>query len=418
MKFVRLFSIFPLYCSLACAASFPCDAKIDIDFKVKPEYKITHLNKPERLIIDIQNVDDLNIINTKINKCITNVRTGVMSKNSMRLVLELNQAMSHSVITKKITNGYELNIKVTDNNKKTSNIKTKKYHDYIRAKAVSKSKNAIIIIDPGHGGHDPGAVVKNHIQEKHITLAIGKKLAKKINMLKGVEVYLTRSSDEYIPLRRRIKIAREHHADLFISIHADSNPNPNAHGVSIYALSERGATSEAARMLADKENIEHVISKKYIDDLTLNAVLIDLLQVSTVHSSLYFGKTALSKLCNMTLCHRNAVEQAGFLVLKSPNIPSVLIEVGFISNDKEAKKLTTSSYQESLTNAMLAAIKSYLNYNNKLKPVTEIIHNIKVNKGDSLYSIAKKYHTSVAKIISNNNIKNNTLIIGSDLKII
>ena len=133
-----------------------------------------------------------------------------------------------------------------------------------------------------------------------------------------------------------------------------------------------------------------------------------------MHSSLYFGKTILSKLCKVASCHRNNVEQAGFVVLKSPKIPSILIETGFISNAKEAKKLTTNSYQESLADAMLAAIKSYIHYDPKVKTV----RSIKVNKGDTLYGIAKKHHTSVAKIVADNKIKNNSLAVGSYLKII
>tara|TARA_B110000459_G_scaffold203978_1_gene263102 strand:+ start:2314 stop:3564 length:1251 start_codon:yes stop_codon:yes gene_type:complete len=416
MKWLRLLGILSIYCSITYAASFICEAKVDLSFKVKPEYKISYLKHPERLIIDMQSVDNIDLVSSQTNKCIRNVRTGIMSKNSMRLVLELNYAMAHKAETKKVAGGYELSIKITEKNKKIKN--TKIYNDYIKAKVTSKNKNTIIVIDPGHGGHDPGAVVKNNIQEKNITLAIAKKLAKKINRLNGVEAYLTRSSDEYIPLRGRLKFARTHHADLFISIHADSNPNNNARGASVYALSERGATSEAAHMLAAKENIDSVINKKYTDDLTLNAVLIDLLQVSTVQSSLSFGKTTLSRLCAIASCHRKNVEQAGFMVLKSPNIPSVLIETGFISNPKEAKKLTTSSYQESLTNAMLAAVKSYINYHDDIKSAPKIVRNIKVKKGDTLYGIAKKYHTSVSTIIENNKIKNNTLIVGGYLKII
>lgn len=406
---VRLISILALYFSTAYAAAFLCDSTLDINFKTKPKYKISKLNHPTRLLVDIEDIDDLKIVKRTTGKCITKVRMGSIAKNNMRLVLELNHAMEHTASTKMIPGGYQLRVNLKD--KKVANKKV--YHDYVKAKVSSKSKDMIIVVDPGHGGHDPGAIAKGNIREKNITLAIGKKLANKINSLQNVRAYLTRSTDKYLTLRNRLRFARDHHADLFISIHADSNPNKAAHGASVYALSERGATSEAARVLADKENLGSVINKRYSDDLALNAVLLDLLQVSTVHSSLYFGKTMLSKLCKVSPCHRNNVEQAGFMVLKSPKIPSVLIETGFISNAKEAKRLVSNAYQESLTDAMLAAIKLYIHYS----PTVKALRTVKVGKGDTLYGLAKKYHTSAKKIAADNGIKNNKLAIGDKLKI-
>ena len=217
----------------------------------------------------------------------------------------------------------------------------------------------IIVIDPGHGGHDSGAIGYNGTQEKRITLAVAKALQKIINKTRGFRAILTRNDDYFIPLRRRLGIAHEKKADMFISIHADAYVNSSAHGVSVFALSQRGATSEAARWLAQKEN-ESELGQAISDKSNLlRSVLLDLAQTATISASLEIGSKMLQALSGITSLHFHEVEQAAFVVLKSPDIPSLLVEVGFITHGPEERRLHNTRYQEEIASSLALGIQSY-----------------------------------------------------------
>ena len=192
----------------------------------------------------------------------------------------------------------------------------------------------IVMIDPGHGGKDPGATGPRGVHEKRVVLQISRALQKAINKHRGFKAVLTRSDDRYLTLRRRLSLAREHHADMFIAIHADAFVNASAHGASVFALSQRGATSEAARWLAQKENESELMGGVDLadKDQMLRSVLIDLSQTATIGSSLNMGAGLIQSLKKVVPMHSSKVEQAAFVVLKSPDIPSLLVETGFISN--------------------------------------------------------------------------------------
>ncbi len=218
-----------------------------------------------------------------------------------------------------------------------------------------------IAIDAGHGGEDPGARGANGSREKNITLTIAKKLKEKIDAEPNMRGILTRDGDYFIPLHGRVVKARKFKADLFVSIHADAFTNQAARGSSVFALSEKGATSAGARYLAKKENESDLIGGVSLDDKdpVLAKTLLDLSQAATINDSLKLGKAVLSNIGEINNLHKNRVEQAGFAVLKSPDIPSILVETAFISNPDEERKLNDDAYQDKLVNSILNGIKKY-----------------------------------------------------------
>lgn len=218
-----------------------------------------------------------------------------------------------------------------------------------------------IAIDAGHGGEDPGARGANGSYEKHITLSIAKKLKALVDAEPNMRGVLTRDGDYFIPLHGRVVKARKVNADLFVSIHADAFTRPEARGSSVFALSERGATSASARYLAKKENESDLIGGVSLDDKDpyLARTLLDLSQTATINDSLKLGKAVLGHIGEINTLHKRNVEQAGFAVLKSPDIPSILVETAFISNPEEERKLNDDAYQDRLANAILSGIKRY-----------------------------------------------------------
>jgi N-acetylmuramoyl-L-alanine amidase len=221
---------------------------------------------------------------------------------------------------------------------------------------------ATIVIDPGHGGEDPGALGRLGSREKDITLTIAKRLKALLDEEPDMRALLTRDADYFLPLQLRVEKARRVKADLFVSIHADAFVRPNARGSSVFALSERRATSEAARWLAKKENEADLIGGVNLDvkDRYLAQTLLDLSQTATIDYSLKLGHAVLGELGQVNRLHKPQVEQASFAVLKAPDVPSVLVETAFISNPEEERRLNDEAYQERLARAILAGIKRYL----------------------------------------------------------
>jgi N-acetylmuramoyl-L-alanine amidase len=219
----------------------------------------------------------------------------------------------------------------------------------------------IIAIDPGHGGEDPGALGRGGTYEKDVTLAISRKLKNRIDQEPNMRAVLVRDGDYFLPLRTRVEKARRVRADLFVSVHADAFVRPNARGSSVFALSERGATSEAARWIAKTENDADLIGGVNLDvpDPYLKQTLLDLSQTASINDSLKLGRAVLDELGNVNTLHKPHVEQAGFAVLKAPDIPSILVETAFISNPQEERKLRNRAYQEKFAEAIFGGIKRY-----------------------------------------------------------
>ncbi len=223
----------------------------------------------------------------------------------------------------------------------------------------------IVAIDAGHGGEDPGARGRGGTREKNVTLAIARRLKARIDQEPNMRAVLVRDGDYFIPLAQRVDKSRRLHADLFVSIHADAWVRPDAQGSSVFALSERGATSTAARLLAQRENQSDIIGGVNLDvkDPVLARTLLDLSLTATINDSLKLGKAVLTELGDVNALHRDRVEQAGFAVLKAPDVPSILVETAFISNPDEEKRLKDSAYQDKIAAAMLGGIKRYLSQN-------------------------------------------------------
>lgn len=238
------------------------------------------------------------------------------------------------------------------------------FYPYSAFEPIPKKIN--IIIDAGHGGKDPGARGASGLQEKDVVLAIAKYLAAEINTSTTMRAILTRSKDEYVPLRERLQLARKEKADLFIAIHADAFFNKHATGASVYALSQHGATTEAARWLAQRDNYSELggVELDALKDRSplLRSVLIDLAQTATIRDSLRLGNKVLDTLDDISSLHYKHVAQAPFVVLKSPDIPSILVETGFISNPWEENRLASAVYQRNVAQALYRGIEKYVLY--------------------------------------------------------
>jgi N-acetylmuramoyl-L-alanine amidase len=259
-----------------------------------------------------------------------------------------------------------------------------------------------ITLDPGHGGKDPGSISGRYV-EKKIVLEITKNLQSMLNQHPMFQAQLTRSSDRFLSLRKRSRIARAQQADLFIAIHADNFPNPRAHGVSIFSLSDKGASSEAARWLAEKDNHSELLGGTQLDsnNALLRSVILDLEQNASIKTALDIGHNLLTSLKTIAHLHSNVTEQAAFVVLKSPDIPSLLIEVGFISNPLEARRLTNPKYQKKLAHSIAYGIWKYYRKHPLYQQPTmqaETLKHVVIQPGDTLYSIARSANIPVWKL--------------------
>ncbi|GJL36707.1 N-acetylmuramoyl-L-alanine amidase AmiA [Enterobacter hormaechei] len=240
-------------------------------------------------------------------------------------------------------------------------LKTSNGHSQPKAKKAGSRR--IVMLDPGHGGIDTGAIGGNGSKEKHVVLAIAKNV-RTILRNRGIDARLTRTGDTFIPLYDRVEIAHQHGADLFMSIHADGFTNPSAAGASVFALSNRGASSAMAKYLSDRENAaDDLAGKKAKDkDHLLQQVLFDLVQTDTIKNSLTLGSHILRQIKPVHRLHSRNTEQAAFVVLKSPSIPSVLVETSFITNPQEEKLLGTTAFRQKIANAIADGIISYFNW--------------------------------------------------------
>lgn len=351
------------------------------------KYSVMTLKDPDRLVVDLMETDLKTTLPATENDFFVKMRGSDHNHDYLRIVFDLKDKLKYSsrfdkdkhelvVLLKKnagIAEKKEQNVKeevatlpiakelqtshgVTEPVTSSVSKPTLKLEDTVKAKKV------VIVIDPGHGGKDPGAEGPNGGHEKDVVLKISKHLQSLLNEEPGFTAVLTRSTDIYIPLRKRLAIARKNHADMFIAIHADAYNAGHATGASVYALSQRGATSEAARWLAEKENESELggLSDELADkDAMLRSVLIDLSQTHTIESSLGIGHKVLHNLGLFARLHHPRVEQAAFVVLKSPDIPSILVETGFITNPFEEEKLTNPDYQYQTAQAIKEGIKQY-----------------------------------------------------------
>ncbi|HHL19471.1 MAG TPA: AMIN domain-containing protein [Thiothrix sp.] len=357
--------------------------RITLDKAVK--YKVFRLSSPDRVVIDLNNTKSKKITLDKKIHQLSKIRHSMRNSRDLRLVLDLKERAT----VRSSLKGKQLTIKLTFKKSKTGT-KSKK------RPALEKSRPSrlveprvgelIVAIDAGHGGKDPGATGHHGTREKDIVLQIAKKLKRRIDRARGMHAVLVRTGDYYIPLRERMQIARQKNAGMFISIHADANPNHNLKGSSVYILSENGASSEAARWLASSENeADRKLAGTNFQDKgsELATMLMDLSQAATIDNSYYLAKRTLAELKGVNELLRHNVESAAFVVLKSPDIPSILVETAFISNNSEESRLKTASYQKKISNALFKAIRQY-----------QVAHSGSHNMRYASYKPAKATHKS------------------------
>jgi N-acetylmuramoyl-L-alanine amidase len=437
-------------------ASSEQTTRIVFDTSGPPKYKIFTLNNPSRVVIDISNAQLATSIKQSAftESFVNQLRYAEREGNKLRLVLDLNQASIPKSFILPASNGsnHRLVIDLKSGQKqaitmakvspkaitqepaakpeKAAEIKSippqaSKPVNSKPAKPIKKQKPTIharelvIAIDPGHGGKDPGAIGYAGTQEKKVVLQISQRLAKLVNAEPGMRAVLTRNSDKYLTLRGRMKLAREKGADLFVSVHADAVKNRKVRGSSVYVLSKNGASSEAAQILAKKENSVDTIGGVKLDgkDKMLQKVIVDLSQSATIDESVELASYVRNELKHLGKT-RERIESAGFAVLKSPDTPSILVETAFISNPGEEKKLRSSTHQQRLAASIFRGIKTYFHRNapadtryahlNKLDQHT-------IKSGETLSGIAIKYRVSLTTLRDVNALKTDKIRVGQKL---
>ncbi|MEH6587304.1 MAG: N-acetylmuramoyl-L-alanine amidase [Halioglobus sp.] len=400
----------------------PDHTRVVFDLTGPAEHKIFVLQNPTRIVLDVENtrlktnLSDLKLTDTPIRQ----VRSAVREGDDLRIVMDMSASVDPRSFSLKANQsaGDRLVVDLYD----TTAAATK---PAVRKTVKQDSKrNIIIAIDAGHGGEDPGALGPGKRREKDVVLAIARELNSLFRADAGFSPTLIRSGDYYVSLKGRRDLARKRQADLFVSIHADAFDRKEANGASVYALSTRGATSTAARYLAQRENAADLVGGVSLSDKDdmLAGVLADLSMTSTLDASLQVGAQVLRNVDNVARLHKKNVEQAGFAVLKSPDIPSILVETGFISNPTEAKRLSTSSYQKKMARAIHAGIKSYLVAHppsgtlvawNKAQGGTQYT----IARGDTLSAIAQRFNVSLSSLKVSNGISGSTIRVGQKLTI-
>ena len=341
--------------------------RLVFDLSGPVQYKTFSLSAPERLIIDLSGANlsgdfrQLALSNTVIRS----IRSGPFGQGDTRIVLDLSSPvqLASFLLPPQDGQGYRLVLDL----KTAVPLQMASAPEATVDKAHPK-RDIIVVVDPGHGGKDPGAVGAKGEREKDVVLSIAQLLAKRLKREKGFDVKLVRNDDFFVPLRKRVEIARKHKADMFISVHADAAPRLTASGASVYCLSEGGATSATARFMAQRENGADLLGATSLlnlkdKDPMLAGVILDMSMNATIAASLQLGSTVLGSLAGITTLHQKRVEQAGFAVLKSPDVPSILVETGFISNARDSQRLVTARHQQAVADGLFDGLQRYFQKN-------------------------------------------------------
>ncbi|WP_148714635.1 N-acetylmuramoyl-L-alanine amidase [Chitinolyticbacter meiyuanensis] len=381
--------------SVVAVRMWPAQAytRITIESDAPLSFKQFLLKNPDRLVVDLEGVElsgELQSLAGKVSAddpYIQQMRAGRFKPGMVRLVIDLKTEIKPQVFTLPPVADYQHRLVIdaypavqtdpllaflddqhtpvppqADQNKpEAAKVEPSKPDQPLRHEDLKVDRLVTVVLDPGHGGEDPGAVGPNGNHEKTVVLQIAKRLKSMLETEPNMRVVLTRDGDYFVPLGTRVKKARAAKADLFVSIHADAFTRPDANGSSVFALSERGATSTAARWLAQTQNDADLIGGVKLDvkDAHLARTLMDLTQTATINDSLKLGKHMLGELGSINRLHKAKVEQAGFAVLKAPDIPSVLVETAFISNPDEERRLVSDDYQQKMALALFTGIKRY-----------------------------------------------------------
>lgn len=345
--------------------------RLVFDLSGPVQYKTFSLSAPERLIIDLSGANfsgDFSQLALD-NSVIRAIRSGHFGQGDTRVVLDLSGPvqLNSFLLPPQDGQGHRLVLDL----KAIAPLQIAAAPSEKREPIIDKAhpkRDIIVVVDPGHGGKDPGAVGAKGEREKDVVLSIAQLLAKRLKREKGFDVKLVRNDDFFVPLRKRVEIARKHKADMFISVHADAAPRLTASGASVYCLSEGGATSATARFMAQRENGADLLGATSLlnlkdKDPMLAGVILDMSMNATIAASLQLGNTVLGSLAGITTLHQKRVEQAGFAVLKSPDVPSILVETGFISNARDSQRLVTARHQQAVADGLFEGLQRYFQKN-------------------------------------------------------
>jgi len=399
----------------------PVKTRAVLDLDKETVYKLFSLQDPHRVVVDLKgsSIDIPLKLDAEHAGLITSVRHGQTDDKSLRIVFDLSESadLKSFLLEPTAQYGHRLVIDLySKSNQQASSIVK-------HATDISKpDREVVIAIDAGHGGEDPGAIGPNKTREKVVVLQIARELKKAIDAEPGMQAVLTRDGDYYIPLRERYEKARKARADLFVSIHADAFTKRSVQGSSVFVLSAKGASSEFARLLADSENASDLVGGVTLNDKDdmLASVLLDLSQSATREASNKVATDILHAMKQSGAVHKNHVGSANFMVLKSPDVPSVLIETAFISNPSEERRLTEKEFQQRMARNITRGVRDY--FYASPPPGTWIASNRDSSKhivarGDTLGGIAQRYSVSVSSLRSANNIRGDVIQVGRELVI-
>ncbi|MGB2108865.1 MAG: N-acetylmuramoyl-L-alanine amidase [Marinobacter vinifirmus] len=409
----------------------PDHTRLVLDTAGAVEHNVFSLSDPSRLVIDLKNVS----LKTDFSKVdlegspIRRIRSARRNGNDLRVVLDLASDIKPRSFALEPNQQYGHRLVVDLIDEKGSRIERATSPTVTQDSAGKR--DIIVVIDAGHGGEDPGAIGPRGAREKDVVLRMAKTLADLVNKQPGFTAKLTRTGDYYIGLRNRTILARKYNADLFVSVHADAFRTPQPSGASVFALSQRGATSETARWLAQSENSSDLIggagglSLEGRDEM-LAGVLLDLSMTASINASLGVGSSVLGRLGNVAKLHKPGVEQAAFVVLKSPDIPSILVEAGFISNPKEEKNLASQWYRDKLASAIMDGIHEYfrrtpppgtlLAWQKQNKGSPEVSQ-YRIRRGDTLSGVARQNQTTVSELMRFNGMSDDRVMVGQTIRI-
>lgn len=401
----------------------PDHTRIVLDMSAAAEHRVLVLQNPDRIVLDVSDATlqgalaDLSLDDTPIAR----IRSGVRNGRDLRMVFDMRGVVTPRsfAIEANAQAGDRLVLDLHDKAPRQSGTPA-----VSRSASDDDRRDIIVAIDAGHGGEDPGALGPGRLREKDVVLAIAKELAALFERDRGFAPTLIRSGDYYVSLKGRRDLARERQADLFVSVHADAFNRKEANGASVYALSTRGATSTTASYLAQRENAADLVGGVRLGDKDemLAGVLADLSMTSTLDASLNMGGSVLGEMGGVARLHKRQVEQAAFVVLKSPDIPSILVETGFISNPGEARKLADPAYRKRMAQAIHRGIRSW--FISHPPPGTMLAHEkrrggreYRIARGDTLSGIAARFNVSVSDLKSFNQLADNRILVGQTLKI-
>ena len=393
----------------------PDNTRVVFDISAPVEHSLFTLKNPGRIVIDVSNASVGKLMKSMSHSkgVVKAIRTATRKKTDVRIVLDLKHDVKmKSFLLKPHQNyGHRLVLDL-ENKSKAKVIKT------VKTTNKNQRRDLIIAIDAGHGGEDPGASGYRGTKEKDVVMAIARRLERLITAQRGMRPVMIRTGDYYIGLRKRVEIARKNKADMYISIHADAFKDKRARGASVYALSQHGATTEAARWLAESENSSDYIGGVSLEDKDdlLTSVLLDLSMNGKVEASLELGDYVLSELRGIGRVHKRKVGQAGFVVLKAPDTPSILVETAFISNPKEEKKLLDSRHQTRMAKSILRGINRYFVHNSIPGTLLAQRQHV-ISKGENLGVIANKYQISAQALRKHNSLSSNNIKVGDVLVI-